>query len=74
MDLQRLGKMMPDSAEVFQQLQQAASLCLGSPEHGLKVCVPSLLSLLVEIAGNMRYCVLYTLWLIPCSGCVSSCL
>ena len=45
MDLQRVAKMMPDSAEVFQQLQQAAGLCLGSPEHGLKVRVPSLLSL-----------------------------
>lgn len=45
MDLQRVAKMMPDSAEMFQQLQQAASLCLGSPELGLKVHVPSLLSL-----------------------------
>jgi len=38
MDFQKLGKLMPDDAEVFEELQQAARLCLDSPEAGSKVC------------------------------------
>lgn len=38
MDFQKLGKLMPDNAEVFEELQQAARLCLDSPEAGYKVC------------------------------------
>ncbi|DBA95476.1 TPA: hypothetical protein ACH3X3_013341 [Trebouxia sp. C0006] len=36
MDFQKLGKLMPDDAEVFEELQQAARLCLDSPEAGSK--------------------------------------
>jgi len=38
MDFQKLGKLMPDNAEVFEELQQAARFCLDSPEAGSKVC------------------------------------
>ena len=38
MDFQKLGKLMPDEAEVFEELQQAAQLCLESPEAGSEVC------------------------------------
>lgn len=33
MDYQRLSKAMTDSPEVFEQLQQAAHLCMGSQHH-----------------------------------------
>ncbi|KAA6419569.1 MAG: hypothetical protein FRX49_10494 [Trebouxia sp. A1-2] len=36
MDFTRLGKLMPDDAEVFEELQQAARRCLDSPEAGPK--------------------------------------
>lgn len=41
MDFTRLGKLMPDDAEVFEELQQAARRCLDSPEAGPKVCMLS---------------------------------
>jgi len=37
MDFQKLGKLMPDNAEVFEELQQAARLCLDSPAAGSQV-------------------------------------
>ena len=50
MDYQRLSKVVPESTEVFEQLQQAANLCLGSRHHMRQV-----------IHGDMCYARLYAL-------------
>ncbi|DBA77620.1 TPA: hypothetical protein ACH3X1_009418 [Trebouxia sp. C0004] len=36
MEFQKLGKLMPDNAEVFEELQQAAQLCLDSRQQALR--------------------------------------
>lgn len=60
MDYQRLSKLVPESLKVFEQLQQAAHLCLGSQHnmrqvhHGdvFQLACPICLPTLVAVAGR----------------------